>query len=121
MLDIKKNDLSAFLGQTVKIVIDRPLGSFHPQHPDIQYSVNYGYIPGIAGGDGEDQDVYLLGVYAPVKTYKAQIIAIIHRLDDMEDKLVAVPAGMRLTENEIRMQVHFQEQYFQTRIRMLTE
>ena len=50
------------LGKTVTVTIDRPLGSRHPRHPDLLYPINYGYIAGIMGGDGEEQDAYLLGV-----------------------------------------------------------
>ncbi|MBQ9299025.1 MAG: hypothetical protein IJ214_00790 [Clostridia bacterium] len=41
--------------ETVHVVIDRPLGSRHPEHPDLVYPVNYGYIPGLPAGDGEDK------------------------------------------------------------------
>lgn len=34
------------LGKTVKVIIDRPLGTYHPKHKDIYYSVNYEYIDG---------------------------------------------------------------------------
>ena len=43
------------LGQTVTVLIDRPLGTYHPKHKDIYYQVNYGYIPGVIAGDGEEQ------------------------------------------------------------------
>ncbi len=66
--------------------IDRPLGTRHPKHPDIVYPVNYGYIPGIIGGDGEEQDVYILGVAEPLDTFTGELIAIIHRRNDAEDK-----------------------------------
>ena len=46
----------------VHVVIDRPLGSVHPQYKDTVYEVNYGYVPDILGGDGEAQDAYILGV-----------------------------------------------------------
>lgn len=107
-----------YLGKMVTVTIDRPLGSAHPRHPDLIYPVNYGYLAGVPGGDGEDQDVYLLGVAEPVQAYTAKIIAVIHRRDDNEDKLVAAPEGMVFAEWEIRQAVHFQEQYFHTKIRL---
>lgn len=106
------------IGQIVKVIVDRPLGTCHPRHRDICYPVNYGYIPGIMAGDGEEQDAYILGVQEPVKEFTGRVIAVIHRLDDVEDKWVVAPEGTSFTAEEIMAQVSFQEQYFQTEIRM---
>jgi inorganic pyrophosphatase len=104
------------IGDIVKVIVDRPLGSFHPKHKDIYYSVNYGYIPGVIAPDGEEQDVYILGVYEPVSEFVGKVIAIIHRLDDVEDKWVVAPENASFTKAEIMAQVAFQEQYFQTEL-----
>lgn len=106
------------IGKTVTVTVDRPLGTCHPKHPDIFYSVNYGYIKGILAPDGEEQDAYLLGVEVPVKTFTGTVAAIIHRRDDVEDKWMVVPEGLRLTKDEIENAVRFQEQYFDTEIQM---
>lgn len=115
---LRKALAASFLGQIVEIKIDRPLGSAHPKHPDLIYPVNYGFIPGVLGGDGEELDVYLLGVDKPASKYPAQIIAIVHRLDDEEDKLVGAPVGTHFTKAEIKKSVAFQEQYFKTEVEM---
>ena len=107
------------IGQTVTVLVDRPLGSRHPNHPDLLYTVNYGYVPGIWAADGEEQDAYILGVDVPLSTFTGQVIAIIHRLDDIEDKWVVAPGDIQFTEDEIAALTHFQEQYFTTQI--LTE
>ncbi|MBQ8397148.1 MAG: inorganic pyrophosphatase [Clostridia bacterium] len=107
-----KPDLRPILGQTVTVTIDRPLGSAHPRHPDIVYPVNYGFLPGVTGGDGEEQDVYILGVDVPIERFTGNVIAIVHRTDDDEDKLVAAPAGRQFSEAEIEAALRFQEQYF---------
>ena len=110
----------SYLGKTVHIGIDRPIGYVHHKGTyDLVYPINYGYIPGVLGGDGEEMDVYLLGVDAPVKEFDAHIIAIVHREDDVEDKLVGVPEGMTFTAEEIAAMVHFQEQYYHSHIEML--
>ena len=109
-------NLKEFLGKEVYIVIDRPLGSAHPKHDDIIYLVNYGYIPDTLGGDGEEIDVYLLGVSVPVRDFACRIIAVIERIDDNEDKLVAAPVGSKFSKEEIERFTNFQEQYFDTRI-----
>lgn len=106
------------IGNLVKVIVDRPLGSVHPKHRDIIYPVNYGYIPGILAPDGEEQDAYILGVTEPVQEFEGKVIAIIHRLNDVEDKWVVAPEQVSFTPEEIMAQVAFQEQYFQTEIRM---
>ena len=106
------------IGRIVTVTIDRPLGSCHPKHPDIYYSVNYGYIEGIIAPDGEEQDAYVLGVNEPVSEFTGKIIAIIKRLDDVEEKWVVAPENMTFTKEEIMKQVEFQEKYFNTQICM---
>ena len=106
------------IGTNVKVVVDRPLGTCHPNHKDIVYPINYGYIPGIIAPDGEEQDVYILGVTEQVKEFKGKVIAIIHRFDDVEEKWVVAPENMTFTKAEIAEKVAFQEQYFRTEIRM---
>ncbi len=116
---LRKALVNSFLGKTVDISIDRPMGSVHPKHDDIIYPVNYGYIPNVLGGDGEELDVYLLGVDTPVKEYTARIIGIVHRRNDVEDKLVAAPEGMSFTAKEITEAVRFQEQYYDSEVEIL--
>ena len=107
----------SYLGKTVHIGIDRPIGYAHKK--DMVYPINYGYIPGVLGGDGEEMDVYLLGVDVPVDEFEAHIIAVVHREDDVEDKLVGVPFGVAFTKEEIAEAVHFQEQYYHSYIETL--
>lgn len=108
----RKQLVTSYLGKTVTIEIDRPIGAVHPKHPDLIYPINYGFIPGVLGGDGEELDVYLLGVDTPQEIYTAQIIGIVYRRNDVEDKLVAAPIGVKYTKEEIADVVHFQEQYY---------
>ena len=84
----------------------------------MNYTVNYGYLPGVIGGDGENMDVYLLGVDEVVDTYKGKIIAIIHRENDSEDKLVMAPVDKSFSEEEIKEAVYFQEKYYETYIEL---
>lgn len=104
-----------FLNKTLKVTIDRPLGSKHPKHGFI-YPVNYGYVPNTISGDGEELDCYILGIYEPIKTFKGKCIAIIHRLNDNDDKLIIVPKNKSFSNNEIRVLTDFQEQYFESEI-----
>ena len=106
------------IGKTVTVTVDRPLGSFHPRHPDLYYPINYGYIEGIMAPDGEEQDAYILGVEIPIDRFTGQVIAIIHRNDDVETKWVVAPPEMDFTREQIAAATHFQEQYFDTRIEL---
>ena len=111
--------LSSFLGKTVDIIIDRPIGHTHvTKGITLHYTINYGYLPGVTGGDGEEQDVYILGVDVPLERFRGRIIAAICRADDNEDKLVAAPEGMTFTPEEIRNATWFVEQYFDSTVRM---
>lgn len=102
---------SNYLGQTVSVVMDRPLGSKHPKHGFI-YPVNYGYIPNTISGDGEELDAYVLGVQEHINKFTGKCIAIIHRTDDNDDKLIVVPEGIDLSNEEIEKEVAFQEKWF---------
>lgn len=113
---LRKALVKSYLGKTVAIKIDRPVGSKHPQYPNITYPVNYGHIPHVLGGDGEELDVYLLGVDVPVEAYTACVIGIVHRRNDVEDKLVAAPEGLNFGRKKISEAVYFQEQYYESEI-----
>lgn len=118
--ETRKAQVKSFLGKTVKIGIDRPIGYIHKKEKySLTYPINYGYIPGVLGGDDEELDVYLLGVNEPVKEYECTIIAILHRHNDIEDKLVGAPVGMNFSKEDIEKAVHFQEQYYDTEIEVL--
>ena len=108
--------IASLLGKTVEVVIDRPIGHTHvTKGITLHYTINYGYLPGITGGDGEEQDVYVLGVDVPLNTFRGRIIGAVFRADDNEDKLVAAPEGMAFTAEEIRKSTWFVEKYFDSR------
>lgn len=101
-----------YLEKVLKIKLDRPFGSKHPKHGFI-YPVNYGYVPNTISGDGEELDAYLLGVFEPVEEYEGKCIAIVHRTNDNDDKLVIVPQGKNYSNDAIEALIEFQEQYFE--------
>lgn len=105
-------DNKEYIGKMINIKIDRPLGSKHPKYGFI-YPVNYGFVPNTISGDGEEIDCYLLGVFKPVDEYKGKCIAIIHRINDNDDKLIIVPDNMNYSNEAIDALVEFQEQYFE--------
>jgi inorganic pyrophosphatase len=105
-------DSTEFIGQTVKIRIDRPLGSPHPRHGFL-YLLNYGFVPGVPAPDGEELDAYVLGVFEPLTEFEGRCIAVIRRLDDDDDKLVLVPEGQHYSDEQILALTEFQERFFQ--------
>lgn len=113
---LRKALVWSYLGKTVTVTVDRPMGSVHPKHPDLIYPINYGYIEGVLGGKGEYLDVYILGADHPVKEFTGRIVAVIHRENDIEDKLVAAPPEMKPNQAEIMEAIGFQEKYFDSRI-----
>ena len=106
------------IGKIVRVTVDRPLGSRHPKYPDLIYPVNYGFVEGVPGGDGEEQDVYILGLDKPLAEFIGKVIAIVHREDDNEEKWAAVPENITFSADEISRQIAFQEKYFRSSVRI---
>lgn len=113
--------LDDWAGQTTRVVIDRPLGSRHPDY-DYEYEVNYGFVPGVIAPDGEELDVYLLGTDEPLEVCeRAEVVAIVRRRDDIEDKLVAVVGAETWDAPKIDAAVRFQEQFFDSYVEIETD
>ena len=105
-----------FLGKYIEVIFDRPFGSKHPKYGFV-YEVNYGYIPNVMAGDGEELDAYFLGTKESLEKAKGIVIAIIHREnDDDDDKLVITKDGIQISDEEIMKAVEFQEKYFKSSI-----
>lgn len=109
--------IRSLLGKCVTVEIDRPIGFVHhTKGVTLHYTVNYGFLPDVMGGDGEEQDVYVLGVEEPLESFTGIIIGAVRRRDDNEDKLVAAPEGLRLNRQQIAEAIYFVEQYFDSTI-----
>lgn len=105
---------SEYIGKYVEVKIDRPIGSSHPNYKDHIYLVNYGFIPNTISGDGRELDCYILGEQEPLKEYRGKCIAVIHRINDDDDKLIVVPENKNFTDSEIRSLTDFQEKYYKS-------
>ena len=110
---MKKVNANEYLGKEVTIEIDRPLGTKHPKHGFI-YMVNYGFVPNTISGDGEELDAYLLGEFDPVEKSSGKVIAIIHRTNDDDDKLIISKDGKEYSNDAIRALTEFQERFFES-------
>ena len=106
-----------YLNEEVKVIVDRPLASKHPKH-EIYYPLNYGYIPNTISGDGEEVDAYIVGEFKPLKEFVGVVIAIIHRKNDVEDKLVVSNNLHKYSKEQIQALVEFQERFFDSEIIM---
>lgn len=122
------DDPSSVIDRAVKVIVDRPKGSVHHEHPDIVYKLNYGHVEGVMGGDGEEQDAYIIGVNAPLQRlyeFYGYVIAVIVRKNDVETKWVVAPVygGVspyipKFTKEQIAEAVNFQEKFFDIEIVM---
>ena len=110
---MKKTYAKDYLGKEVSIEIDRPLGSRHPKH-GFMYMLNYGFVPNTVSGDGEELDAYLLGEFEPVAESKGKVIAIIHRTNDDDDKLIVSKDGKDYSDDAINALTEFQEKFFKS-------
>ena len=108
-------DAKSYIGKIIEVKMDRPMGSIHPKHGFV-YPVNYGYIPNTVSGDGEELDAYVLGEHKPLEQFTGRVIAVIHRLNDDDDKLVVMADGRNYTDDQIRALVEFQEKWFESEI-----
>ncbi len=104
------------IGSTVSGTIDRPLGSAHPDYPEMIYPINYGYVNGVFADDGEEQDVYVLGTDKPLEKFEGRVIAVYHRTNDNEDKWVVSLDEKGYSDEEILELVFFQEKYYEGRL-----
>ena len=104
-----------YLNQNVKVKIDRPLGSLHPRH-DLIYPLNYGFVPNTLAPDGEELDAYVLGVFDPIEEFEGKCIAIIHRTNDNDDKLIVTAQNKNYTDEQIIALTEFQERFFESEI-----
>lgn len=109
------SESTEYLNKIVKVKIDRKMGSKHPKHGFI-YPLNYGFIPNTISGDGEEIDCYVLGVFEPLDELEGKCIAIIHRLNDNDDKLIVVPNNKTFSNIEIEALTEFQERFFEHEI-----
>lgn len=105
------NNLKKYIWLTVNVKIDRPINSKHPKHW-FNYELNYWFVPDTISWDWEELDVYVMWVNEVIEEFRWRCIAIIHRLDDNDDKIIVVPDWLDFSDEEIIEKTNFQEQFF---------
>jgi inorganic pyrophosphatase len=110
-----KKEYKNWIGKNIHIVIDRKIGSSHPDYPETKYELNYGYIPNTVAGDGEPIDAYVIGDDNPLDEFEGIVIAIVERKNDDEFKLVVADTD-KYGKEDIMDKVKFQEKYFKSKI-----
>jgi inorganic pyrophosphatase len=114
MTDVGRLVPSEWVGRPVEVVIDRPLGSRHPDG-GFDYELNYGFVPGLIAPDGEELDAYVVGPTHPVDRFDGVVVAVVLREDDVEDKLI-VSDRTDWTHDELIAAVRFQERFFRSTV-----
>ena len=67
------------------IKLDRPEGTLHPEHEDIRYPIDYGFILGTMGADGSEVDIF---VGSSENGLVGAIFTTDHRKNDKECKFI---------------------------------
>lgn len=102
-----------YLNQIVKVKIDHPLNSKHDKF-DMTEEANYGFVPNTLAPDREELDAYVLGVDKPLVEFTGKCLAIIHRTNDNDDKLIIVPEDFEISDEKIKKQIHYREKWFKS-------
>ncbi len=105
----------SFLNKIVDVSIDKPMGCIYSKFKTL-FEVNYGFIPNTLAPDGKELDAYVLKVKKPLEKFTGRVVAIIHRTNDDDDKLIVIPDGESITDEEIKKLVEFQEKWFKHQI-----
>ena len=62
-------------------------------------------------GDGFGQNVYIMGQDNPLETFDGVVIAVYHRINDVEDKWIVAEEGTDFSDEEIMKNIFFVEQF----------
>ena len=87
------------LGEKFKVHITNPIGSCLDTNNNVIFKVNYGIV------DGEDK---------PIDTFEGYLVAIVHRVNDVENKWVI--SNYHLSKEEIYEKISFIEGFFNIEI-----
>ena len=92
-----------------EIVIDRPKGTAHPRYPDLIFPLDYGYLKGTTGGDGDGIDVWM-------GTAKNKKLTAIGCTVDMKKKDAEIKLIIGCTDEEIAIIEKFHNGFYMSAI-----
>ncbi len=95
--------------QSSEFVIDRPKGTPHPRYPDLIFPLDYGYLKGTTGGDGDGIDVWM-GTAAHSK------LTAVANTVDMKKRDAEIKLVIGCTEAEIAIIEKFHNGLYQSAI-----
>lgn len=101
--------VESMLHKPVLVEIDRPIGY---DHNGIIYELNYGYTKRLVSPDGDYLDAYIIDDDLNSSSYFGEVIAIVHRKNDIEDKLIVGKKGQTISKEDLLKKINFQEKYF---------
>ena len=108
-----------YIGKEVYVKIDKPLGCRpKKEYPEFEYKLNYGYVPNTISGDGEELDCYVVGIDKPIEECTGKCVAIIHRVNEDDDKLIIAIDDKHYTAFEIEELTYFSEEHHKSFIYM---
>lgn len=112
-------EMKSLIGKELDAIITRPIGTVHPRYKDIIYEVNYGILKDYELKDNKELKTYIVGESMPTSQngiYHGKVLAILHRLNDDNDRIIIAPIGRTLSDDEIISKTEFAEQYFVSEI-----
>ena len=101
--------VESMLHKPVLVEIDRPIGY---DHNGIIYELNYGYTKRLVSPDGDYLDAYIIDDDFYSSSYFGEVIAIVHRKNDIEDKLIVGKKGQTISKEDLLKKINFQKKYF---------
>ena len=110
----KGEDNMTIIGEKFKVLVTNPIGSQLDTNNNIVFKVNYGIVDGVLDANGEPQYAYILGEEKPLDVFEGHLVAIVHRLNDFENKWII--SNYHLSKEEIYNQISFIEGFFNVEI-----
>ncbi len=111
----KRKILKSYIGKTLTIHVDRPIGSVRGKNRHAVYPINCGRVELPLYGAGE-LGAYLLGVDRPVYEFTGTVVGIVIHKNDNKDKIVIAPYDSTLDQAQIAEKIYFKEKYYQFEI-----
>jgi inorganic pyrophosphatase len=98
------------IGKKIDVIVNHPMGSRYLR--GLIYPVNYG----IVNESSVSLEAYILGEFKPIKEFTGRVIAVIHRKDIFENKLVVARSTQKYSKEAIIGLTEFQERFYDSEV-----